>query len=47
MVRFPEGIAHGYLFVRSLAREIIGQSEMTQVGIANLLDTPLGGNVAA
>ena len=30
-VRFPEGIAHGYLLVRSLAGEIIGQGEMTQV----------------
>ena len=38
MVRFPEGIAHGYLFVRSLAGKIIGQGEMTQVGIVNLLD---------
>ena len=30
-VRFPEGIAHGYLLVRSLVGEIIGQGEMTQV----------------
>ena len=30
-VRFPEGIAHGYLLVRSLAGEIMGQGEMTQV----------------
>ncbi len=30
-VRFPEGIAHGFLLVRSLAGEIIGQGEMTQV----------------
>ena len=30
-VRFPEGIAHGFLIVRSPAGEIIGQGEMTQV----------------
>ena len=30
-VRCPEGIAHGFLLVRSLAGEIIGQGEMTQV----------------
>jgi hypothetical protein len=30
-VRFPEGIAHGFLLMRSLAGEIIGQGEMTQV----------------
>jgi hypothetical protein len=30
-VRFPEGIAHGFLLLRSLAGEIIGQGEMTQV----------------
>lgn len=30
-VRFPEGIAHGFLLVRSLAGKIIGQGEMTQV----------------
>ena len=30
-VRFPEGVAHGFLLVRSLAGEIIGQGEMTQV----------------
>jgi hypothetical protein len=30
-VRFPEGIGHGFLLVRSLAGEIIGQGEMTQV----------------
>ena len=30
-VRFPEGIAHGFLLVRSLAGEIIGHGEMTQV----------------
>ena len=29
-VRFPEGITHGFLLVRSLAGEIIGQGEMTQ-----------------
>ena len=29
--RFPEGIAHGFFLVRSLAGEIIGQGEMTQV----------------
>jgi hypothetical protein len=30
-VRFPEGMAHGFLLVRSLAGEMIGQGEMTQV----------------
>lgn len=30
-VRFPEGVAHGYLLVRSLAGETIGQGEVTQV----------------
>jgi hypothetical protein len=30
-VRVPEGMAHGFLLVRSLAGEIIGQGEMTQV----------------
>jgi hypothetical protein len=30
-MRFPEGIAHGFLLVRSLAGETIGQGEMTQV----------------
>lgn len=30
-VRFPEGVAHGFLLVRSSAGEIIGQGEMTQV----------------
>ena len=30
-VRFPEGVTHGFLSVRSLAGEIIGQGEMTQV----------------
>jgi hypothetical protein len=30
-VRFPEGVAHGFLLVRSLGGEIIGQGEMTQV----------------
>ena len=30
-VRFPEGVAHGFLLVRSLAGEIIGQGEMAQV----------------
>jgi hypothetical protein len=30
-VRFPEGIAHGFLLVRSLAGETIGQGELTQV----------------
>jgi hypothetical protein len=30
-VRFTEGMAHGFLLVRSLAGEIIGQGEMTQV----------------
>jgi len=30
-VRFPEGMAHGFLLVRSHAGEIIGQGEMTQV----------------
>ncbi len=30
-VRFPEGLVHGYLIVRSLAGETIGQGELTQV----------------
>lgn len=30
-VRFPEGVTHGFLLVRSLAGEIIGQGEITQV----------------
>lgn len=30
-VRFPEGVTHGFLLVRSLAGQIIGQGEMTQV----------------
>jgi len=30
-VRFPEGMAHGFLLVRSLAGEMIGQGEMTQI----------------
>lgn len=30
-VRFPEGMAHGFLLARSLAGEIVGQGEMTQV----------------
>jgi hypothetical protein len=30
-VRFSEGVAHGFLFMRSLTGEIIGQGEMTQV----------------
>lgn len=30
-VQFPEGVTHGFLLVRSLAGEIIGQGEMTQV----------------
>jgi hypothetical protein len=30
-VRFPEGVTHGFLLVRSLVGEIIGQGEMTQV----------------
>jgi hypothetical protein len=30
-VRSPEGATHGFLLVRSLAGEIIGQGEMTQV----------------
>ena len=30
-VRFPEGMTHGFLLVRSLAGEIVGQGEMTQV----------------
>ena len=29
-VRFPEGMTHGFLLVRSLAGEILGQSEMIQ-----------------
>jgi len=30
-VRFPEGVTHGFLLVRSLAGEILGQGEITQV----------------
>jgi hypothetical protein len=30
-VRFPEGITHGFLQVRSTAGDIIGQGEMTQM----------------
>lgn len=30
-VRFPEGMTHGFLLVRSLAGEILGQGEMIQV----------------
>ena len=30
-VRFPEGLVHGYLLVRSLDGETIGQGELTQV----------------
>ena len=30
-VRFPEGVTHGFLVVRSLVEEIIGQGEMTQI----------------
>lgn len=30
-VRFSEGVTHGFLLVRSLAGEIIGQGEVTQV----------------
>ena len=29
-VRFPEGMTHGFLLVRSLGGEILGQGEMTQ-----------------
>jgi len=31
VVRFPEGVTHSFLLVRSLVGEIIGQGEMTQV----------------
>ena len=30
-VRFPEGVTHGFLLVRSLAGAIIGHGEVTQV----------------
>ena len=30
-VRFPEGMTHGFLLVRSLTGEILGRGEMTQV----------------
>lgn len=30
-VRFPEGVTHGFLLVRSLAGEIIGHGEMIQI----------------
>ena len=29
-VRFPEGITHGFLLVRSVAGDVIGQGELTQ-----------------
>jgi hypothetical protein len=41
-VRFPQGIAHGFLLVRSSAGEIIGHGEMTQVvKEGDLLDSRL------
>ena len=41
-VRFPEGIAHGFLLVRSSSGEIIGHGEMTQVVKAeDLVDSHL------
>jgi hypothetical protein len=41
-VRFPEGIAHGFLLVRSSTGEIIGHGEMTQtVKEGDLLDSRL------
>ena len=30
-VRFPEGITHGFLLVRSMAGDVIGQGELTQI----------------
>ncbi|HEU5201949.1 MAG TPA: hypothetical protein VFT92_04080 [Nitrospira sp.] len=30
-VRFPEGITHGFLLVRSVAGDVIGQGELTQI----------------
>jgi hypothetical protein len=30
-VQFPEGVTHGFFLVRSVAGEILGQGEMTQV----------------
>jgi hypothetical protein len=30
-VRFPEGVTHGFLLVRSLGGEILGQGEVTQI----------------
>ena len=44
-VRFPEGVTHGFLLVRSLAGEIIGQGEMTQVAKeADLVESHLAFN---
>lgn len=41
-VRFREGMTHGFLLVRSLVGEIIGQGEMTQlVKGADLLESQL------
>ena len=30
-VRFPEGITHGFVLVRSMAGDVIGQGELTQI----------------
>jgi hypothetical protein len=30
-VRFPEGITHGFLLDRSMAGDVIGQGELTQI----------------
>lgn len=41
-VRFPEGVTHGFLVVRSLTGEILGQGEMTQVAReGNLVESRL------
>ena len=41
-VRFPEGMTHGFLLVRSHVGEIIGQGEMTQVAKeGNLVESQL------
>ena len=41
-VRFPEGVTHGFLLVRSLTRDIVGHGEITQmVSEGDLLESQL------
>ena len=41
-VRFPEGVTHGFLLVRSLAGDIVGHGEITQrVSEGDLLESHL------